>query len=144
MFPYFSIKLKYQSITMKHLLFKIGISVTILSLAGCSSSPTRENNPDKFDLLRTGAVNKANILKFKNCLIEGFEVRDRIAYNVKTRLQTRTDGYRVESYGGEVLLLLSTDIFNSGKTQLLRVKNSSLTDLSQQISAFDSCLAKYK
>ena len=144
MHPSFSMKLNYQSITMKHLLFKIGISVIILSLVGCSSSPTREDTPDKFDLLRSGSVKKTNVSNFKNCLVQGFEVKNRIAYNVKTRQQVRSDGYRVESYGGEVFLLLSADIFNSGKAQLLRVKNSSLTDLSTQIKAFDTCLIKHK
>jgi len=130
---------------MNSLLFKICISGFVLSLVGCSSSsPTREKNPDKFDLLITGEVKKANILPFKKCLIEGSVVKNRIAYNVKTRQKVRADGYRVESYGGEIFLLLSIDILNSGKTQLLRMKNSSLTDLSQQINAFDTCLTKYK
>ena len=129
---------------MMHLLFKIVISTITLFLVGCSSSPTRENNPDKFDLLRTGEVKKTNIINFKNCLIEGSKVRNRIAYNVITKHHVRADGHRVESYGGDVFLLLSIDILNSGETQLLRAKDSSLTDLSQQIKAFDFCLAKYK
>lgn len=129
---------------MKNLLFKIIISSFSLSLLACSSTVTRENSPEKFNLLKTGTIKKANILKFRDCLIEGFEVRNRIAYNVQTKQQVRTDGYRVESYGGGVFLILSVDIFNSGKTQLLRAKNSTLTDLSKQINTFDICLAKFR
>jgi len=129
---------------MRNLIFRIIIRAFILSLIGCSSSATKKVNPYKFDLIRTGVVKKANVLKFDTCLIDGFEVRKRLIYNVRTKQQVRTDGYRVESYGGGVILLLSADILNSGKTQLLREKSSSLVDLSKQISTFNTCLTKYK
>lgn len=128
---------------MNKVLFRIIISTFVLSLAGCSSSITRENSPDKFDLINTGTINRVKVSDFKNCLIKGFEVKNRIAYNVQTRHKLMNDGHRIESYGGETFLLLSVDISNSGKTKLLRVQNSSLTDLSKQISSYETCLNKY-
>ena len=115
-----------------------------LFVIGCTSAPTRVSNPEKFNLLKTGEVKKENMMNFKDCLIKGFEVKNRIAYNVKTRLKHRPDGYRIDSVGGDLYLLLSVDLFNSGKTQLYRAQNSELTDLSQQIHSYDNCLDKYK
>ena len=122
----------------------IFISLCATFLIACSSAITRENNPEQFDLLRTGVVNKANVIAFKDCIIQGSEVQNRIAYNVTTRGELRNKGYRVDSYAGETLLLLSADISNSGQTQLFRVKNSELTDLTIQINAYDNCLKTYQ
>ena len=119
-------------------------SIMTLFVIGCTSAPTRETNSEKFNLLKTGEVKKENVMNFMDCLIKGFEVKNRIAYNVKTRLKPRSNGYRIDSIGGDVYLLLSVDLFNSGKTKLLRAQNSELTDLSQQINSYDNCLDRYK
>ena len=129
---------------MNTLISKLGLGLLLLFFIGCSSYPTRETSPEKFDLIQSGLVKKTNTLKFKLCFIAGSEVKNRIAYNVKTIEKASTNGYRVDSYGGGVLLLLSADILHSGLTRLYRLQNSSLTDLSQQIKAFDMCLAKYQ
>ena len=129
---------------MNHLLFTLSISALILTLTGCSpAAHNRESNPEKFKLLNSGQVKKENVLQFKNCLIERYEVRDRLAYPVKTKHHVRDDGHRVEGYAG-IYLMFSTDIFNSGKTQFLRVENSALIDLDQQIAGFDTCLNENK
>ena len=129
---------------MKTHLSVLILSISIFSLIGCSSSPiTRESHSNKFNLLKSGTVKKENVESFKNCLVEGFEVKNRIAYNVQTNLKITSYGYRLDSVGGETYLLMSVDIFNSGKTQLLKLKKDELTDLSQQIRSFDSCLSKY-
>lgn len=128
---------------MKTLFTNICASSLVLTLTACTSIPTRENNPDEFNLINSGQVKEENILQFKDCLIERYEVRGRLAYPVKTQHHVRTDGHRVEGYAGEYLML-STDIFNSGKTNLIRAKNSALIDLKQQIKAFELCLSIYK
>ncbi|WP_194634734.1 hypothetical protein, partial [Vibrio anguillarum] len=66
----------------------------------------------------SGSISADVILEFTGCVYDGFLSSHSMTTDIDTKQQIRTDGYRVETYAGGRILLMSADILNSGHVEL--------------------------
>jgi hypothetical protein len=87
-------------------------------LSGCGSIPTRAENPEHFALIDSGRVPTTSADALIECITDGFIQANarNTAYSVKQ--SRRSDGHRIEVYGSNVILRVSADVFQDGRTEL--------------------------
>ena len=120
--------------------------VTILFLSGCALVTRLDE--DQFDSIQSGQINSSKVPAFVDCLMDGFGKLN-IALTTAVPKQTqRANGFRVETYVDNKLLIMSADVFYDGKVELFEQKNShslfSVWSTEGEKTAFDQCLKKYK
>jgi hypothetical protein len=112
-------------------------------LSACAAGPTR-NEPEKFNTLYEGKISPSNATVFAECLLDGFDKSHFMLTNATSRQQRRTDSFRVETLAGGRLILVSADVFDDGRVQLLEAKAASLVNTSGERDAFLGCLDRFK
>lgn len=121
-------------------LMLLGLSV---ALAGCTAAPTRDNH-EEFESKASGNIPTDRVLDFSSCVYDGFTRSHSMMTSVDTRQQVRPEGYRVETFAGGHILLMSADILNTGKVELWESSAAALIDTSEERNTFSSCLHMYK
>ena len=117
-------------------------SLVALFLSACAAGPTRLD-PSRFFLVQEGRVPPTSSQAFADCLLDGFDKAHFMFTNVTSRQQRRYDSYRVESLAGGSLLIVSADVFDDGRVQLLEAKAGALINTSGERDAFGRCLNQY-
>jgi len=128
-----------RSITLLRI---VPVTLAAILLSACVSGPTRDD-PEAFKLLREGRVPPASTQAFADCVLDKFDKAHSILSNATNRQQRRSDSYRIESLAGGRLIIVSADVFDDGRVQLLQSKKSVLVSTSGERDAFDRCLAQY-
>lgn len=108
-------------------------------LSSCAT-PTRLDT-EAFTVLQEGRVSARNIQSFTDCIMDGFGV----AHNfepVEVRQHRRSGLSRVESFSG-ASLLVSVDIFDDGRVQILESSAAILFNTTGEKTAFKDCLVKF-
>lgn len=123
---------------MKNLI--LGISLGLL--AGCSAAPTRQD-VEEFESLMTGSIPPSSVLDFASCLHDGFSQSHAILSDIDTKQQMRSDGYRVETFAGGRILVISADVLNNGHVELWESSAAALINTSGEREAFKLCLDEY-
>lgn len=124
---------------MKYLICCIIFSL----LTGCSSAPTRQDISE-FESLVVGDIPPSSVLEFVSCLHDGFSQAHAILTDIDTKQQKRSDGYRVETYSGGRILLMSADVLNNGHVELWESSAAALINTSGELTTFKSCLDTYQ
>ena len=115
---------------------KILISVLICILAGCAA--TTRSDPAAFKTIDEGHIAQSDVLKFSECIMDGFD-KTGFNYAHKTvRQQQRSDGYRVEAFFGTAVQI-SVDIYNDGRVKLLEASTSN-----RERKVFEACLSRFR
>lgn len=117
------------------------LSITVLS--GCSSAPTRDDH-DEFRSLSKGIISHKSTLNFATCLYDGFLKSHSMLTNVETKQQIRPDGYRIETYAGGYILIMSADILKNGHVELWESSAAALINTTGEQEVFSSCLNEFK
>ncbi|EKD7165513.1 TPA: hypothetical protein RQK97_004216 [Vibrio vulnificus] len=125
---------------MKKIIFSV-LAFSVLS--GCTSAPTRLDISE-FESLMSGSIPTDAILEFTGCVYDGFLSSHSMLTDIDTKQQIRSDGYRVETYSGGRMLLMSADILNSGHVELWESSAAAFINTSGERQAFESCLVKYQ
>jgi hypothetical protein len=115
--------------------------VLALLLAGCASAPTR-TDADAFKSLQSGRIPPSSVPAFTDCVMDGFSSAHYAITNVSARQQRRTDGYRVEATTNGILLV-SADILESGRVELLESSAAALINTNGERQAFSKCLDRF-
>jgi hypothetical protein len=118
------------------------LAVITTLLTGCVSSPTR-TDVEAFTIAATGVIEPKNVQAFTDCLMDGFDKAHWILTSATTRQQRRSNSYRVESFAGGDILLISVDVFDDGNTRLFESKSAALVNTSGERAAFGRCLEKF-
>lgn len=111
------------------------------ALSACGTPPGRAEDPTRYVLVSSGSVPAAVAPALVDCLVDEFTRLNRgnTAFSVK---QTRrSDGLRVEVYSSNVILGLSSDVFNDGQTEL-RMASDPLGLYSKERAAYRSCVRR--
>ncbi|MCY9827636.1 hypothetical protein [Vibrio chagasii] len=116
--------------------------VVLSSVVGCSSAPTRLDTGE-FESLMSGTVPKDSVLEFASCVYDGFLRSHSMLTDIDTRQQVRNDGYRVETYAGGRMLLVSTDVLTNGHVELWESSAAALINTTGEREAFKVCLSQY-
>jgi len=116
-----------------------GLYFTVV--AGCSAGPTRADL-DGFKLLQKGQVPVEHTQAFTDCLMDGFNKAHWTMTNTNIRQQRRAECYRVESLVNSSILV-SADIFDDGRVQLLESKNAVLINTTGERKAFADCVSRF-
>ncbi len=74
--------------------------------------------------------------------MDGFHSAQQYGSNIQVRQQRRANGLRIETLVGPSLMV-SADVSNSGKTEILEGYASKFVPTTKELAAFDSCLARY-
>ena len=123
---------------------KLLFAVACLALlSACAAGPTR-TEPERFTLLHEGKISPSNVTLFAECLLDGFDKSHFMFTNATSRQQRRTDSFRVETLAGGRLIMISADVFDDGRVQLLEAKEAALVNTSGEREAFVECLGRYK
>jgi hypothetical protein len=118
------------------------VVVALFSLiAGCVTAPTR-SDVDAFELLQEGRVETANVLLFKDCLMDGFSKAHYIFQNIAVRQERRASGYRIETVLNATLLV-SADISDAGLVQIYESSAAALIITKGERESFSTCLKQY-
>ncbi len=126
-----------------HNMKKIILGLSLGMLFGCTSAPTRQD-VEEFESLMTGSIAPSSVLDFTSCLHDGFSQAHAILSDIDTKQQIRSDGYRVETFAGGRILVISADVLNSGHVELWESSAAALVNTSGEREAFTSCLVKYQ
>lgn len=118
----------------------ISLSLVLLFLSACSV-PTRLNT-EAFKLVQEGRVPSKSAQVFTDCLMDGFDAAHFTLTNVTIRQQRRSDSYRVEEFMNSGLIL-SADVFDDGRVQLLESVVADFINTSGERDAFAKCLMQY-
>ncbi len=122
-------------------MFRSVLAVAVVSLAGCTIAPTRDE-PGAFKLLQQGQINPSRIPAFVDCLVDGFERAHFTLTNIRTRQRRLANGMqRVESMVNATTLV-SADVASDGRAQIFESRVAMLTDTSGERAAFAECLGK--
>jgi hypothetical protein len=113
-----------------------------LLLAGCVAAPTR-TDPGAFKSLHAGRVPVSSVGGFTDCLMDGFNSAHSVLTNVSIRQQRRSDGYRVEAMTNSAVLV-SADILENGRVELLESSAAALINTMGEREAFSKCLARFE
>ena len=114
----------------------------LLLLSACAAGPTRAE-PEKFTLMHEGRISPPNVTAFAECLLDGFDKSHFMLTNSTSRQQRRTDSFRVETFAGGRLLMISADVFDDGRVLLLEAKAAALVNTSGERETFARCLDRY-
>lgn len=125
---------------MKHIIIGL-LSITVLS--GCSAAPTRADH-DEFKSLSQGIILPKSTLNFATCIYDGFLKSHSMLTNIETKQQIRPDGYRIETYSGGYILIMSADILKNGHVELWESSAAALINTTGEREAFSSCLDAFK
>ncbi len=122
-------------------MFRSVLAVAVVSLAGCTIAPTRDE-PGAFKLLQQGQINPSRIPTFVDCLVDGFERSHLTLTSIHTRQRRLADGmHRVESMVNATTLV-SADVSSDGRAQLSESYAAAMIDTSGERTAFAECLGK--
>ena len=112
-----------------------------LTLAGCVHAPPRSDTT-AYESLQKGTVRAASVQAFTDCVTDGFAESHFITTNASSRQMRRTDGYRVETYN-RVGILVSADIFDDGRVELLEGKIAKFINTTGERDTFKKCLEQF-
>ena len=118
----------------------IGVAA-VLTLTGCVHAPPRSDTT-AYESLQKGTIRVERVQAFTDCVTDGFAQSHFITTNASSRQMRRTDGYRVETYN-RVGILVSADIFDDGRVELLEGKVAKFINTSGERDAFKKCLAQF-
>ena len=110
-------------------------------LAGCAA-PGRETTQASTELT-AGVISTTSTGAMTDCLLDGFGKAHWLMTNTRVAQQHRSDGSRVETYTGNILLV-SADVKDDGHVALIEMSNAKFVSTSGEREAFATCLAKYK
>ena len=113
------------------------------ALAGCVTAPTRED-VSAFKVIREGNVPSAAVQPFANCLLDGFSRAHWVLTNIAVSQQVRGTFQRIETRTGARMLLVSADVHNDGRVQLLESSTAALINTAGEREAFDRCLEQWR
>lgn len=119
----------------------IPLSLGVLILSACAA-PTRLDT-EAFKLVQEGHVPPKHSHAFADCLLDGFDKAHFMFTDITSRQQRRSDSYRVESLTVGNSLLVSADVFDDGRVQLLESSTAALINTSGERDSFEKCLNKY-
>lgn len=124
-------------------MFRSVLAVAVVSLAGCTVAPTRDE-PGAFKLLQQGRVDPSRIPAFEDCLVDGFERAHLTLTSIHARQRRLADGmHRVESMVNATTLV-SADVSSDGQAQLFESYAAALIDTSGERHAFSECLQQVR
>jgi hypothetical protein len=118
------------------------ILLSVSLLVGCGAPSTRADNPDLFKEVASGNVDSAKIPEFLDCVMDGFSRSQRQGTNVQVTQQKRSFGFRAEVMSGPHLIL-STDIYQDGKTKLMEGYAAKFISTRNEIAEFDLCIKRF-
>lgn len=117
--------------------------LSIMILSGCSSAPTRADR-DEFKSLSQGIISPESTLNFATCIYDGFLKSHSMLTNIETKQQIRPDGYRIETYSGGYILIMSADILKNGHVELWESSAAALINTTGERKTFSLCLDEFK
>ncbi len=120
----------------------ITVGILLTTVTSCSSAPTRQD-VEEFESKAAGLIKPSSVLDFTSCVYDGFSQANSILSDVDTKQRSRTDGYRVETFAGGRILLMSADILNNGHVELWESSAALLINTSNERKAFKACLSTY-
>jgi hypothetical protein len=123
------------------LLKMLSFILTAALLSACTVGPTRLDTKS-FTLLQEGRVPPKSSMVFTDCLMDGFSNSHTIATNITARQHRRSDLYRVEAFV-DATILVSADVFDDGRVQLLESTSTFLINVTGEKDAFAKCLKQY-
>jgi hypothetical protein len=118
------------------------VLLSALACAGCVTAPTRDD-ASAFKVRRDGSVPPAAAQSLSDCLLDGFGRAHFALTNINVSQQVRGKVQRIETRTNGILLI-SADVHEDGRTQLLESSAAKFIDTTGEIQAFDACLAKYR
>lgn len=118
------------------------ILLNVSLLVACGAPSTRADNPDLFKEVANGNVDSAKIPEFLDCVMDGFSRSQRQGTNVQVTQQKRSFGFRAEVMSGPHLIL-STDIYENGRTVLMEGYAAKFISTRSEIAEFNVCVKSY-
>jgi|GEM_PF-2109215 len=119
------------------------LSLVLITLFFSSCAGPTRNDAGAFSLLKEARIAPANVQAFADCLLDGFDKAHFMFSDVTSRQQRRNDSYRVETLSGGRILLVSADVFDSGRVAFNESSSAALINTSGERFAFDQCLSEF-
>jgi hypothetical protein len=102
------------------------------------TGPTRLDTK-AFKTLQQAEIQPQSTRAFVDCLMDGFNTAHWMTTNIVTRQQRRSDSFRVEAMTNSVILV-SADVFDSGRVQLLESISAKFIDTRGEQKSFSRCI----
>jgi len=110
-------------------------------LAGCVAPALRGEEEYRFKFRAAGQIQEGRVLQFVECVQDGFTAEQR--YVNATVYQTRrANGYRI-NLNSDKHILLSADVLEDGRTQLVEGPGASLIPTGAEIGRYTECVARF-
>jgi hypothetical protein len=117
--------------------------VAVLStMTACFAGPTRAK-PDAFKTTGTTRILPSQTQAFTDCLMDGFNAAHWMLTNTNVRQQRRSDCYRVETLTNSTILV-SVDVFDDGRVEMLEAKHAALINTRGEKKAFKQCVSTFR
>lgn len=116
-------------------------AVTITVLAGCSTPSMRGEHEDAFKFRAAGQIDTGKLPQFMDCVLDTF-VEEQRRVNALVYQWKRSTGYRID-LKTDKFLLLSADIYDDGRTQLLEGPAAGMLPTGAEIERYERCVASH-
>lgn len=117
------------------------VLVACMVLAGCAPTSFRGEHEDRFKLRAAGQIEPTKTVAFLECIQHGFTNAPRY-YKPLVHQARRHNGYRLDLMVDRHVLL-SADILEDGRTQLLEGPSAGLISTGADIKIYEDCVATF-
>lgn len=112
-----------------------------MTVVGCSTPSMRGEHEAAFKVRAAGQIDAAKVPVFMDCVLDAFVEEQRRA-NALVYQFKRSTGYRLD-LKTDKFLLLSADIYDDGRTQLLEGPAAGLIPTGAEIARYEQCVLQH-
>lgn len=119
-----------------------GVALALaVALSGCAAPSLRGDHEGNFKFRAAGQIEAGEVPVFMDCVLDGF-MREQRHVNALVWQYKRSTGYRVD-LKTEKYLLLSADINDDGRTQLVEGPAAGMIPTGAEIEQYEACVRKF-
>jgi hypothetical protein len=116
-------------------------AIFVALLAGCAAPSLRGEHEDRFKFRAAGAIPPDKVLAFLECVQDGLTAEQRYIHAMVYQTR-RVNGYRID-LKTDKYILLSADVLEDGRTQLLEGPAAGMLPSGAEIGRYEECVKRF-